>query len=136
MKGKAQTEKNFNRFLLQLKTLNADLDESAKRVVNQMADVGMAKTVGETPHKTGYLKKMWFRQQTKKNSGKWKVGYQNNVYYAIYVNNGHRRVNTQGETTGWTSGKHMLEKGMNEARRQSETLFRMEVSRVKKESGF
>lgn len=137
MSGRAKTEQNFNRFLGQLRALGADLDDSGRRVVNTMRNVGFAETKKEPPvNRSGYLRKMWFRLPIHKSGGSWKAGYHNETSYAMFVNNGHRIVNKAKETVGWVPGAHMLERGINAARRQAETIFRQEVQRVKQKGGF
>lgn len=156
-----ENERNFAKFKAQLQALSADLDESAKRVVSQMANVGLAVTKENTPTgdyksyvsfitKTGKkvefkrkvtpiggtLKKSWKRLAVHCTKNGYSAGYFTNVLYALYVNNGHRVVNKEGVTVGYVVGKRMLEQGINEARRQTETLFNQEIARVKRKGGW
>lgn len=154
-------EKNYAIFRNQLLGLLGDLDESAKRVVSDMANVGLAVTKKNTPvsgYETsinskgvkvyrkkkgavvgGTLRKAWLKNKTFKVAGTFQSGYSNNTAYGIYVNNGHR-ITTPGEegrvTVGYVKGVRMLEQGMNEARRQTQSLFQKEITRVKRKSGF
>lgn len=137
MSGRTQTERNFQIFMEGLRALGADLDESAQQVLQQIRDAGYAETVKTTPVKTGYLRKQWNRNPAVHKSGeKWMAGYENNVYYAGYVNDGHRIMNRKGKLIRWWDGLHMVERGMNEAERQSEPLFQAELKRVKEKTGF
>ena len=129
-------KQNFTKFKKQLEKLNANLDDSARRVVNSMAYVGLEVTKKNTPEITGWLRNNWIKNKTRKVGGSYTTGYSNNVEYGVYVNNGRRVVNKSGETLRWKNGKRMLEQGMNEVKRQLYTLFQNEVARVKRKTGF
>lgn len=134
----SQNSKDYELFRKKLMELGADLEESAKRIVSQTAAVGMRVSVRNTPHKTGYLQKMWQLERVKKNSsGGWTSGYSNDVEYGVYVNNGHVvRNKAGGPVLGYVKGKHMLEQGISAAKRQQMALFRQEIERVKKKGGW
>jgi len=136
---------NFSQYRAALVALGADLDNSAQHVVSQMANVGMTVTkkntpVGVYPTKSGKvggtLRKGWQKGIAYKAGNGWESSYANNVYYGLYVNNGHRIVNKSGETTGYVQGKRMLEQGIDEAKRQSDTIFNNEIQRVKNKGGW
>ncbi len=137
----SQNEKNFAKFRKQLEGLFVDLDDSAKRVVDNMANVGIRVTKGNTPVNRnpkvigGTLRKGWRKNKTYKVGNSFVSGYQNNTSYALYVNNGHRIVKN-GVTVGFVKGRLMLEKGTDEARRQTHSLFENEIARVKRKTGF
>lgn len=137
----AENSRNFAHFRKQLDELFADVDESAKRVAGRMADVGINVTkkntpVNKAPHVIGgTLRKGWIKTATRKVGNSYVSGYTNDVEYGMYVNNGHRIVRN-GVTVGYVKGKRMLEQGINEARRQTETLFQQEIARVKRKTGF
>lgn len=139
------SEQNFAQFRAALVKLGVDLDTSAQRVVSNMADVGLASTkkntpVGQYPSGSGKVggnaRRNWIKDNTLKVGNGWQSGYSNSVYYVIYVNNGHRVVSKGGITTGYVKGKRMLEQGVDEARRQNETLFRNEIARLKAKGGW
>lgn len=151
---------DYKQFRAALEKLGADLDESAKRVVTGMRDVARSVTVENTPtgdypsevsfvtrtgervtfkaskKQGGTLKRAWKRSRAKKVGKTWETGLFNNTEYGIYVNNGHRVVNKDGVPVGYKKGKRMLEQGIDAARRQSESLFRQEIARVKQEGGW
>lgn len=151
-------------FRKQLEGLFGDFDESAKRVVSRMAQVGMAETVKNTPvgvysstvsfiikhgkhagkevsFTTGYtkqggtLKKAWAKTPVRKAGNTWVSGYANPTFYAGYVNDGHRVV-VKGETAGWVEGKHMLEIGMRTAEKVLPSIASAEIARIKRKAGF
>lgn len=139
----SENSRNFAHFRQQLEMLLVDTDKSAKRVVSRMADVGLKETKRNTPvgqykdgRQGGTLQKGWKKTPTHKTGNAFLSGYDNNTNYGLFVNNGHRIVDKDGKTIGYVKGKRMLEQGMNEARRQTETLFRQEIARVKRETGF
>jgi hypothetical protein len=139
------SEQNFAQFKAALIKLGADLDESAERIISQMADIGLATTKKNTPVGKysagsgkigGTLRRGWMKDKSLKVGCNWQSGYSNNVEYGMYVNNGHRIVGKGGTTIGYVKGKRMLEQGINEARRQNETLMRNEIERVKQKDGW
>lgn len=62
-----------------------------------------------TPHITGNLKRRWFFQVEM--DGEVVIWISNDAEYAAPVNDGHRIVRG-GRTVGKTTGRHMLEKGI------------------------
>lgn len=135
-------EQNFFHFRRKLLELGADLDESAAKVVTQMTAVAFNRTVHDTPvgkyargKQGGTLRRGWTKGKALKLGNGWQSEYYNNVYYAIYVNNGHR-LKRDGKVIGFVPGVKMLESGMNEARRKNESIFREEISRVKRKGGW
>lgn len=139
----SENEQNFAHFRKLLEQLGTDLDDSAQRVVTQMAGVGMAVTKKNTPvgdypagEVGGTLRKGWRKGATLKVGNGYESSYANNVYYGLYVNNGHRIVGKDGATVGYVKGKRMLEQGVDAAKRQNETLFRNEIARVKQKGGW
>ncbi len=151
-------------FRKRLESLLGNFDESAKRVVNRMAAVGMAETVKTTPvgvyspevsfvvksgrnvgktvrfttgikRQGGTLKKAWAKTPTHKVGNAWVSGYANPTAYALYVNNGHRIV-VKGATVGFVEGKHMLEIGMRAAEKALPSIANAEIARIKRKSGF
>lgn len=63
-----------------------------------------------TPHITGNLKRRWFFR-VEVQDGELVIWVSNDAEYAAPVNYGHRIVRG-GKTVGKTTGKHMLEKGI------------------------
>lgn len=151
-------------FLKRLKALQADFDESARRIVNRAAYVGMAESIRNTPVGVysrevsftikngkqagkevhfvtsgtkvgGTLKKAWTRMDAHKEGNMWISGYTNPTSYAVYVNNGHRVV-VKGVTVGYVQGKHMLEIGRRAAEKAMPAIMEAEIARIKRKSGF
>lgn len=135
MSYESENAQNFAQFRKKLEELKADLDESARRVVSQMADVGLSTAIKNTPVKSGYLRRSWLKSHTFKLGKDWQSGYANSVEYGLYVNNGHRIV-VKDKTVGYVKGVRMLEKGMDEARRKNESLFNAEIQRIKQKGGW
>ena len=152
---------DFSQFRAALVELGADLDKSAQHVVSQMANVGLNVTKKNTPigdysgdvyfitewgkpvhfkvHSGkvgGTLRRGWKKTATHKEGNDWVSGFNNNVVYAIYINNGHRVVSRWGETTGFVKGKRMLEQGIDAAKQQTESIFNNEIAKVKAKGGW
>lgn len=156
-----ENSRNFAQFKKQLELLLADTDDSARRVVSRIADVGLKGTIQNTPvgqysrtvffytrwgqqvsftirskPQGGTLRKAWRKAKTRKAGRSWVSGYENNTEYAMFVNNGHRLVNRLGETTGYVKGVRMLEQGMDTAEKRMSAIFEEEIARVKAKTGF
>ena len=128
--------RDFSEYRAKLVQLGADLDESARRVVSRMADKGMEVTVRNTPVDTGHLRKNWLKGRTLRVGNGVESQYYNNVYYGLYVNDGHRIVNRRGETIGHKEGVRMLEQGQNAAKEAADSIFNEEIRRVKRKGGW
>ena len=122
-------------YIKELRNLGAEMDESAGRVANQLVNAVEANAVKLSPVDTGYLRKMWSHEEARKAGRKWRGKVQNNASYAAYVNDGHRIVRN-GITVGFVPGQFFLERAVKSARRGLPGLWRDEVARVKKKTGF
>lgn len=151
---------DFGTYLAALQQLGADLDESARRVNSQMNAKGMEDTVRKTPvgeypslvafttkdgkavsfsvsrKEGGTLRRGWHDGGTKRVGNGYESRYYNNVFYAAYVNDGHRVVNRKGETVGYKEGVYMLEQGQNAAKQSADAIFNAEIQRVKNKGGW
>ena len=151
-------------FQKNLEGLANSMEETQKRIVNQAVNIGFAHTVANTrigvypreinfvvnsgkdnekkvSFKTvnlklgGTLRRRWKMSRTRKDGNSFVGGYSNNTDYAIYVNNGHRIV-SKGVTVGYWPGYHMLEIGMRMGERAMPLIFRDEIARLKRKTGF
>ena len=69
---------------------------------------GLLKNVKKvTPYKTEHLKRNWFITHARRSGKHYRAEIYNNVFYAPYVENGHRIVH-KGVTHGFVEGKYML----------------------------
>ncbi len=136
---------DFSQYMAALKQLGADLDESAQRVLSRMNAKGMEITVKKTPvgqypkgsgKAGGTLRKNWRNGGTHKVGNGYESRYYNNVYYIVYVNNGHRLVNRRHETVGYVEGRRMLEQGQEAAKEAAPAIFNAEIQRVKNKGGW
>lgn len=60
-----------------------------------------------TPVDTGHLRRNWFTSRARRSGKHYRAEISNNIFYAPYVENGHRIVR-KGVTHGFVEGKHML----------------------------
>ncbi|QEY33731.1 HK97 gp10 family phage protein [Caproiciproducens galactitolivorans] len=82
----------------------------------------------------GTLKKGWHSPRARRVGNGVEKILENNVDYAIYVNDGHRVVSVIGDTyitVGYVPGKHILEKAGNVAEKAMIQEFNAEIERVK-----
>ena len=160
----AQNARAAEEFRKRLEGLAFDMEETQKRIVNQAVNIGFAHTVANTPvgfyprdvsfvvksgkhaGKTvtfttgdtklgGTLRRGWKKSKTYKEGRAVVGGYKNATSYAVYVNEGHRIV-SKGVTVGFWPGYHMLEIGQRMSERALSLIFRDEIARLKRKSGF
>lgn len=154
-------ERNFSEYMRELKALSADLDTVARNVVSKQASIGMRVSIRNTPVKSGVLRSGWsaivahdaspkvgfFRRiinaLAHKKGKTWEAGYGNSVSYGLYVNDGHRQqVGRYVPAIGkrlvkpYVPGVHMLEKGIDAANRQTDSIFNEEIDKVKRRRRF
>lgn len=151
---------NFSEYRAKLVQLGADLDESARRVLTQMNAKGLEVTLKKTPvgqypsvvsfttkggkvvsfrvakKEGGTLRRNWASGGTHKVGNGYESRYHNNVFYGMYVNNGHRVVNRNGVTVGYVDGVRMLEQGQDAAKEAADSIFNAEIQRVKAKGGW
>jgi hypothetical protein len=136
---------DFSTYMAALKELGADLDESARRTLSQMNAKGLNATIKNTPvgqypsgsgKVGGTLRRSWHDGGTKRVGNGVESRYYNNVYYAGYVNDGHRVVTKTGKTVGYVEGQRFLEQGQNVAKESADAIFNAEIQRVKAKGGW
>ena len=127
---------DFSEYRAKLVQLGADLDESSRRVVSRMADKGMEVTVKNTPVDTGHLRKNWLKGRTLRVGNGVESRYYNNVYYGLYVNNGHRIDVVVIPAVIDKEGDRMLEQGQDAAKEAADSIFNEEIRRVKRKGGW
>lgn len=131
-----KNKKAFADFVNKLKALGADIQQAEVNVVNKATAAAKEVTLDNTPVKTGTLKGRWADIPLIILNGKISKGYTNNLYYAGYVNDGHRTVNKSGETVGYVEGFRMLERGITRGRLAMRPLMDEEIRQIKRKTGF
>lgn len=106
-----------------------DIDVIDIKCLNKSVEAGINDVKKNTPTDTGYLKKHWRATRIHKSNSAVEKSLENNVKYAIYVNNGHRIVRNK-KTIGYVNGKFMLEKAVHVVDKSLEKEFEEEVERV------
>lgn len=136
-------ERNFSEYMRELKALGADLDTVARNVVSKQASIGMRASIRNTPVKSGVLRRGWSAIVAHLKGKSWEAGYGNSVSYGLYVNDGHRQqVGRYVPAIGkrlvkpYVPGVHMLEKGIDAANRQTNSIFNEEIDKVKRRRRF
>lgn len=159
-----QNKKAFGDFVKKLEALEADIQQAEVNVVNKATEAAKAETIDNTPvgdyptevsfvayrgtvkekivafrvakKQGGTLKSRWQDIPLSISGGKISKGYFNNLYYAGFVNNGHRLVNKDGETIGYVPGVRMLERGITRGRLAMRPLMDEEIRQIKRKTGF
>jgi len=122
--------REMQKFRKELKAMCGDISEIDARVLGSAVLTGVRVAKQNTPVVSGFMRKMWGVTPTiRRKDGTEKAIY-NAADYASFVNDGHRTVNQQGETTGFVPGQHMLEKAEKAVFRKMRSEFNKEVRRI------
>ena len=112
---------------------NINAADIGKKTGNMVLASWIGHTRPLTPWRTGHLRRNW-RGNVDSEPGKTTITLTNPVFYASYMNDGHRIVTRSGHVVGWYEGFHMVEKGrpkekfIHEAlRRELEAAYHSEV---------
>ena len=77
-------------------------------LLDKMMNDLLADVIERTPPgPSGHLHRNWFTTKARRSGKHYRAEIYNNVFYAPYVENGHRIVH-KGVTHGFVEGKHML----------------------------
>lgn len=120
----------INKYRKELKAMLGDISGIDVKIMNIAVNKGLASAKQSTHVKTGFMKKMWGTTPTKKTRKGVEKGLYNGADYSSFVNDGHRLVNSNGETVGFIDGQHMLEKAEKAVRRSMKQEFDKEVQRI------
>ncbi len=132
MSNYSENKAEIERFRKQLKAELGEISDVDRKVLNRAVNEGLRKVKFITPVDNGVLKRSWKTSRTKKTANGVEKEIQNNVYYAPYVNYGHRVVNQAKETVGWVVGKFMLEQTEKFVWKRLSELFRKEINRIRR----
>lgn len=126
----------IDKYRKELKAMVKDISAIDARILTIAVNKGMASAKRNTPTVTHFMKASWGVTPTKttKRKGAEKSLY-NGADYSSFVNDGHRKVNQAGETTGWVPGQHQLETAEKAVRRSLKQEFAKEIERVNKAHG-
>lgn len=150
----------FKDFLQTVKATGVDLGEAQKNVLIRSANQTLTIVKKKTPvgvYKKnvsfstkdgkevhfkqnfrrigGTLRRHWFMGKTHINGKMMSKEISNNIEYAVYVNNGHRKVNRHGETIGFVKGQFFLEAGTKKFDQIAKGFYKIEIERIKKKHG-
>lgn len=132
MSNYSENKAEIERFRKQLKAELGEISDVDRKVLNRAVNEGLRKVKFLTPVDTGVLRRSWKTSRTKKTANGVEKELQNNVFYAPYVNYGHRVVNRAKETVGWVVGKFMLEQTEKFVWKRLSELFRKEINRIRR----
>jgi hypothetical protein len=130
----------IDRYRKELRAMLGDISQIDRKVLTSAVNAGLKDVkkntpVGQYPKGTskvgGTLRKGWHTTPTRPAGKGIQKGLENNVYYASYVNDGHRIVTRKGITVGYVEGKHFLERANNIVEKAMIREFNAEIERVK-----
>lgn len=111
-----------------------DIAEIDVKILTKAVNEGMREAKKNTNVITGHLRKSWRSAPAVKSaSGEVKKALVNSADYALFVNNGHRIVNDEGETVRFVTGQFILEKAIITAEKAMKQEYSKEIERVKRE---
>lgn len=131
----------IDQYRKELRAMLGDIKQIDRKVLTSAVNVGLKDVKKNTPvgkypagsgKVGGTLRKSWHVTPTLPAGNGVQKGLENNVYYAPYVNDGHRVVNRHGETVGYVEGQHFLERANNVVEKAMIREFNAEIERVKK----
>lgn len=120
----------------ELRAMLGDISQIDRKVLTSAVNVGLRDVKRNTPvNKSPYviggtLRKGWHVTPTQPIGNGVQKALENNVYYAPYVNDGHRIVSKTGETVGYVEGQHFLEHANNVVEKAMIQEFDAEIKRV------
>lgn len=126
----------------ELRTMLGDISQIDRKVLTAAVNTGLKDVKKNTPvgkypagsgKVGGTMRKGWKSPPVQPTGNGVQKALENNVSYAIFVNDGHRIVNRHGETIGYWEGYHMLEKANNIVEKAMIQEFDAEIKRVKSE---
>lgn len=141
MSNQSENTAAIDKYRKELKTMLGDISQIDKTVLTRAVNAGLTDVKKNTPvgkypagsgKVGGTLRKGWHSTPTLPAENGVQKALENNVYYAPYVNDGHRVVNRNGETVGYVEGQHFLEHADNVVEKAMVRQFNAEIERVKK----
>lgn len=121
----------INRFKKELKNMLGDISDIDAECLTKAVNQGLANAKQNTPVDTGFMRKSWHVTPTKKIKGRGaEKALNNSTDYASFVNDGHRKVNSSGATTGWVNGYFMLQIAINKTTKVLKQEFKKQVEKV------
>jgi hypothetical protein len=130
MSNQSENTAAANKFRDELKAMCGDISQIDKKVLTAAVNTGLKDVKKNTPVDTGTMRKNWHSPIAHKIGGGIEKALENPIDYAPYVNNGHRIVNSSGETTGFVEGKFMLEHAVHVVDAAMSREFEAEVRRI------
>ena len=134
----------INKYRDELRAMLGDISQIDKTVLTRSVNAGLKDVKKNTPvgkypagsgRIGGTLRKGWHSPPVQSAGSGVQKMLENNVYYAPYVNDGHRIVSRIGETVGYVEGQHFLERADNVVEKTMIQEFDAEIKRVKAKHG-
>lgn len=131
----------IDQYRKELREMLGDISQIDRKVLTAAVNAGLRDVkkntpVNKDPHVVGgTLRKGWHSTSTLPTGSGIQKALENNVYYAPFVNDGHRIVNRNGETVGYVEGQHFLEHANNVVEKAMIQEFDAEIKRVKAKYG-
>jgi len=125
-------KKAIDAFRKELRAMFKDISEIDTKILNRAVSEGVAVAKRNTHVVSSFMRKSWRSTPTVKSVKGVEKSIANFMDYSSFVNDGHRKVNRAGETTGWVQGQFMLEKAIHKVDLVLLREFKKEVERVNK----
>lgn len=126
-RNKAATDQ----FRRELKAMLDDISDIDVKVLNKSVNEGVKDAKQNTNVVSGFMRKSWRAlPAVKRKNGYVSKTLVNSADYSSFVNDGHRIVNSSGETVGFVKGQYMLEKSISKIEKVMKEEFEKEVRRI------
>lgn len=140
MSNASENATAIDQYRKELRAMLGDIKQIDRKVLTKSVNAGLKDVTKNTPvgkypagsgKVGGTLRKGWHATPTSSVGNGVQKGLENNVYYGLYVNDGHRIVSKTGKTVGYVEGQHFLERANNVIERAMIQAFNEEIERVK-----
>lgn len=140
MSNQSVNSVEIDKYRKELREMLGDISQIDRKVLNAAVNAGLKDVKENTPvgkysagsgKVGGTLRKGWRSTRARPEGKGIQKSLENNVYYAPYVNDGHRIVNQKGETVGYVEGMYFLEHANNIVEKTMIQKFNAEIERVK-----
>lgn len=135
MSNYSENARAIDQYRKELLSMMDDIRKVDEKILNQAMNEGVAFAKRNSPVITGFYRKNWHKKRNIRTDQGVESELVNTAEYASYVNDGHRKVDKDGNTTGFVRSKlgdHLLEKTGAYIEKRMEALFEKEVKAVQK----
>lgn len=125
-------DNNLRKYRKELKAMCSGIAGMDSGILNKAVNEGLLKAKKDTPANAGYLRDKWTATKAEKKGSGVECRLYNTAANALNVNYGHRVKDGEGKTTGFATGKFILEKAIRTIKETLPLEFGKSVKEVKR----